>query len=246
MTCRPVILVLAVLTVSASFALEPTAARAQDGGLAFDWHGALSPCAGDCAVHLYGGRQTTTSPGMAFGFADITQGDYGFVLPTPVWAYEWEDFGRLRLRPLARIRLSHQQRHRHPRVRSGSRGRETFRRPDRGGILGRALPALEMVPLERRGQDQFRGLDRAQLRLRHLRLRASGQRQRRRVAADAFLLARDHPRVSRPTRPRARLAHAPSLRHPGRQGDKGAPGFALFNYADTGATFATVGLRYRF
>ena len=242
-TCRSVIHMLAVLAALAALPLAPAAGRAQGSGLDADWHGIFGPCAGDCAVHVYGGRQTTTSPGMAFGFADVTQGDYGFVLPTPVWAYDWEN--------------------------SGIVGFAFSREFASLAYNGTDLLGLESeVGVAKRFGDQTEAEYWAALYLRwkwfpwndvvktsfaistglnyasgisDYELRVSGNGEGSQLmhffAPEITLALPDQP----DREVVFRMHHRSGI-----QDDEGLPGLAIFNYADTGATFATLGVRYKF
>jgi hypothetical protein len=56
-------------------------ADARDPFVYFKFHDPFKPCAGDCAIALYGGRSTSTSNLTAFGLNDFK----------PVWNWEWDD-----------------------------------------------------------------------------------------------------------------------------------------------------------
>jgi len=243
LTCRPVIQTLAALSACVTFVLGPIAAHAQDSGLAFDWHGAFSPCAGDCAVHLYGGRQTTTSPGMAFGFADITQGDYGFVVPTPVWAYDWEDSGVFAFalsREFAALRYN---------------GTDILGFEAEAGAakrFGDQTEAEYWAALYLRWKwfpwnDVVKTSFAVSTGLNYASGISAYERGVSGNGTGSPLLHFFSPEITfaLPDQPDRELVLRMHHRS-GIQDDKGLPGFAIFNYADSGSTFATVGLRYRF
>ncbi len=79
-----------LLALTMAPALPAHAGSGGGSGLGATWHNPFAPCEGTCAAHVFAGRQTTTSPGMAFGIADATEGDWGLVLPTPVWNFDWK------------------------------------------------------------------------------------------------------------------------------------------------------------
>ena len=48
-------------------------------------------CAGDCALQLFGGRQTTVAMTSAFGIGNPFSGHFGFVPLIPIWDWPWGD-----------------------------------------------------------------------------------------------------------------------------------------------------------
>lgn len=245
MAYRPLFRFLATMPIFAALtlALAPAATRADQAGFAFDWHGAFTPCAGDCAVHVFTGRQTTTSPGMAFGFADITQGDYGFVWPTPVWDFDWRNSGIVGFafsRELAS--LSHN-------------GTDLLGLEAEAGTARRFGDQTEAeywaafylrwkwFPWNDVVKTSFAvstGLNYADG-ISDYELRVSGNGEGSNLlhffSPEITLALPDHPDRELVLR----MHHRSGIK-----GDGGLPGFAIFNYTGTGATYATMGLRYRF
>lgn len=62
-------------------------------GLYWQWGSFGRDCNGDCAVMVFGGRQTSVWMTRAFGIANFTGGEYGFVPIVPIWDWPWEDTG---------------------------------------------------------------------------------------------------------------------------------------------------------
>lgn len=243
MAHRPVTGILSLLAALALFAVAPFAARAQDSGLDFDWHGAFSPCAGDCAVHLYAGRQTTTSPGMAFGIADITQGDFGFVLPTPVWAYDWEDSGLVGFafsREFAS--LSYNDTDLFGFEAEAGAG-QRFGDQTEAEYWAALYLRWKWFPWNEKVKTSFAistGLNYT-TGISDYELRVSGNGEGSKLM-HFFSPELTFALPDTPDRELVLRMHHRS----GIQDDEGLPGFAIFNYADTGATFATMGLRLKF
>ena len=218
-------------------------AEAGDGGLDFDWHGAFSPCGGTCAAYVFSGRQTTTSPGMAFGIADITQGDFGFVLPTPVWAYDWEDSGIVGF-ALSREFASLSYNDTDLLGFEAEAGlAQRFGDQTEAEMWAALYVRWKWFPWNDTVKTSFAistGLNYA-TGISDYELRVSGNGE----GSNLFHYFAPELTFALPERPDSELV----LRMHHRSGikdDQGLPGFALFNYADTGATYATVGVRQRF
>ncbi|SFR36860.1 hypothetical protein SAMN04488005_1031 [Yoonia tamlensis] len=60
-------------------------------GFYWDWGSFTRDCGGDCALSILGGRQTTVAMSPAFGIADFTQGEFGFVPAIPFRDWPWTD-----------------------------------------------------------------------------------------------------------------------------------------------------------
>jgi len=48
-------------------------------------------CNGDCSITAFTGQQTTQAISPAFGIADFTQGEFGFVPIVPIWDWAWDE-----------------------------------------------------------------------------------------------------------------------------------------------------------
>lgn len=242
MTPRSVFYGLSAL-VALSLSASPTVVQADGSGIDFNWHGAFTPCAGDCAVYAFAGRQTITSPGMALGIADITQGEYGFVLPTPVWNYDWEDSGIVGFafsREFASLSYN---------------GADLLGFEAEAGAakrFGDQTEAEYWAALYLRwkwfpwndviktsfaistGLNYVSGIS-------DYELRVSGNGE----GSNLMHFFSPEITLALPDKLEQELVFRMHHRS-GIQDDDGLPGFSIFNYADTGATYATVGYRYRF
>ncbi len=243
MTCRLVLHSVAILAALAAISVAASPTRADGSGFDFDWQGVFSPCAGDCGVHLYAGRQTTTSPGMAIGAADITQGDYGFVWPTPVWDFEWEDSGLVGFafsREFASLSFNDTEvLGFEAELGAGQRFGDQTEAEYWAALYLRWkwFPWNDVVKTSfafSTGLNYTTGIS-------DYELRVSGNGE------GSNLMHFFSPEITfaLPDRPDRELVFRMHHRS-GIQDDNGAPGLAIFNYADTGATFATAGIRYKF
>lgn len=243
MAIRSFIRPIAPLLFLTALTLGATATRADGTGFAFDRHDIFTPCARECAVHVFAGRQTTTSPGMAFGFADITQGDFGFIWPTPVWDYDWRDSG------IAGFAFSREL------VTLSHNGTDLLGLEAEAGAaqrFGDQTEAEYWAALYLRwkwfpwndvaktslaistGLNYATGISDYELRVSG---NGEGSNLMHFFSPEITLALPDHPERELVLR----IHHRSGI-----EDENGAPGFALFNYADTGSTFATVGFRYRF
>lgn len=227
----------------AAIDLAPASARGEGAGLAFDWHGAFSPCAGDCAAYVFSGRQTTTSPGMAFGIADITQGDFGFVLPTPVWAFDWEDSGIVGFALSRKVAALSYNDTELLGFEAEAGAAQRFGDQTEAEFWAALYVRWHWFPWNDKVKTSFAistGLNYA-TGISDYELRVSGNGE----GSNLFHYFAPELTFALPERPDSELV----LRMHHRSGikdDQGLPGFALFNYADTGATYATVGIRQKF
>lgn len=244
MSCRKILEYVSAIAAAAVLAIAPSAPLAETAFSA-EWRALDAPCDGDCAIFVFGGRQTTTSPGLAFGFADITQGQYGFVRPTPIWDFDWRDSDILGV--------------------AFSRRFATFAYNDTDflaleaeiGVAQRfgsqteqeAWAALYARWLWFPWNDTIRttfavstGLNYASGISDYERARSGngeGSRLFHYFAPEVTFASPDHPDREIVFR----MHHRSGIK--GKDGN-GTPGFALFNYADTGSTYASVGFRLRF
>lgn len=62
-------------------------------GFQFQWSAPTSSCDGTCAFTVFTGRQTTIGMPAAFGIADFTNDEYGFVDRVPFRDWPWSDSG---------------------------------------------------------------------------------------------------------------------------------------------------------
>jgi len=243
MTGRHFLRVLATLVAFATLPVGPSGARADGNRLDFDWHGTFAPCRGDCAVHVFAGRQTKTSPGMAFGLADITQGNYGVIWPTPVWAYDWQNSGVLGFafsREFASLAYN---------------GTDILGFESEIGTaqrFGNQTEAEYWAALYLRWKwFPWNDVVKTSFALSTGLNYASGiSDYERRVSGNgegSQLLHYFSPEVTLalPDRPDREIVFRMHHRS-GIQNEETARGFAIFNHAGTGATFATVGIRYKF
>ncbi|TYB81416.1 hypothetical protein [Maritimibacter fusiformis] len=95
MHLRAVILALVVLAgmIPPEGAGAQTRYTSSSTGLYWEWGSFRDGCNGDCALTVFGGRHTSVRMTSAFGIADFTNGDFGFVPMVPVWDWPWEDTG---------------------------------------------------------------------------------------------------------------------------------------------------------
>lgn len=219
-------------------------AAAKDG-VSFQWTGFGSGCNGDCAVLTFAGRQTTTSPGMAFGLADVTQGEFGFVQPTPIWAFDWLESGLVGgavSRQLAILACN---------------GTELL---SFEGEIGAAQRFGDMTEAEVWAalylrwswfpwNDLIRTTVAASTGLNYATGISDFELKTSRNDEGSNLLHYFSPEVTfaLPDRPEHELVFRMHHRSGMSGGDAGgSPGFALFNYADGGSSYATLGFRTRF
>jgi len=201
------------------------------------------PCAGDCAVYTFAGRQTITSPGMAFGFADITQGDYGLIWPTPVWKYDGDDSGIVGFAVSQEIA---------PLADNGADllgfeaevgAAKRFGDQTEAEYWAALYLRWKWCPRNDEVKKSFAistGLD-CTTGISDYVLRVSGN------GDGSTLVHFFSPEITLglPDKPEQELVFRMHHRS-GLKGENGPPGFAILNYADTGAAYTTVGHRYNF
>lgn len=230
------------LTLTTALA-APASLHAQSSGFGFSWQNPLTACDGACRGYVFGGRQTITSPGMAFGFADVTQGNYGFVVPTPIWNFDWEESGIVGgavSRELATVSFGGTD---FLAFEAEAGAAKRFGDQTEAEVWAALYVRWTWFPWNEIVKTSFAvstGLNYASG-ISPYELRVSGNNEGSNLmhyfAPELTFALPDHPEREFVFR----MHHRSGI-----QDDDGLPGFALFNYADTGATYATFGFRYHF
>lgn len=244
MSCRWFLGKIAILLLAGVAFLAP-APTAADSPFSAEWHGLGGDCDGDCAIFVFGGRQTTTSPGLTFGFADITQGQYGFVEPTPIWEFDCLDSDILGVALSRRfVTFSYEDT---PflalegEIGAAQRFGSQTEQEVWAALYARWLwfpwnDTITTTFAVSTGLNYVTGISDYELARSG---NGEGSRLLHYFSPEITFASPDHPDREIVFR----MHHRSGIK--GNDGN-GTPGFALFNYADTGATYASVGLRLRF